>query len=96
MALTRLEKQVLRLCTLGSTIGFFTCVAGAYLFEVRALVALSIGIGILGVMVGFLWFCQASVESLRDYGLGEGVATYYGEERARAMFGENYKRTEDD
>ena len=96
MALTRLEKQGFRWGALVGVFGFFACFAGFYLFEIRALAGLTMGFGFLGAIAGFLWFAQASEEALRDYGLGEGVATLYGEERARAMFGENYKRTEDD
>jgi hypothetical protein len=37
------------------------------------------------------WFFQACMDSLKEYGLGEGMANLYGEERAKMMFGEDYK-----
>ena len=48
---------------------------------------------LLAAIFALFWFFQASLQSLRDYGLGEGMTNLYGEERAKMMFGEDYKRS---
>lgn len=94
--MTEIERRVFKTGSLGGLAGFALCMAGAYLFQSNAMVNGAITFGLIGVFSAFLWVAQASTDSLRDYGLGEGTATHYGEEHAKFMFGEDYKKPKDD
>ncbi|MCI2394312.1 hypothetical protein [Aliiroseovarius sediminis] len=80
----------------GGMVGFLLFLGLGWLVESKLLLSISMWLLGLSLISGFLWFTEASADSLREYGLGEGVANLYGEDRAKFMFGENYKRNQDD
>jgi len=50
----------------------------------------------MAVLVGFFGLVQFCADALRDYGLGEGTEQLYGKAHAQRMFGENYRKPQDD
>lgn len=90
--MTKFEKRMFR-------IGVGTGLAGstlyslmAYLLHAPAFAMAAIALAFFVILTAFLWFIQACVDTFRNYGLGEGMANLYGENRAKRMFGEDYKK----
>lgn len=90
--MTRFEKRVFRTGVGTGLAGFTLCIAMACLLSAPALATAACVFAFIGIVIAFLWFIQACADSFRDYGLGEGTANLYGEDHAKRMFGENYKK----
>ncbi len=91
-SLTPFEKRVFRIIIFGSLIIGFCCGVFGFLMTSSAWMTSAMFAIMIAILFAFFWLAQASVQSFRDYGLGEGVANLYGEERAKFIFGEDYKR----
>lgn len=91
-ALTEFEKRVFRGVMLTSLMGALACGLIAFATGSNAWITGAGWLILIAIIFAIFWFFQACLQSLRDYGLGEGMANLYGEERAKMMFGENYKR----
>jgi len=90
MPLTDFEKRMFRRGICGALICAVPCFS---LGLVSASSGWMMGGGFLVAFAGvicLIWYFEAGMDSLRDYGLGEGIANLYGEERAKNMFGDDY------
>ena len=91
-ALTGFEKRVFRGIIFTGLAMALTCgVLGFLVGSARWMTGAGFAVLVAAIFALF-WFFQASVRSMRDYGLGEGIANLYGKERAKMMFGDDYKR----
>ena len=90
--LTDFEKRVFRSIIFGAIACSFLCASVGMIMGSSAWIPGAVAGVVLALIIGIFWFIQECVTSLRDYGLGEGVANLYGEDRAKFQFGSHYMR----
>lgn len=90
--LTAFEKRVFRTIILSSLLfGLFAGFVG-FAFDANSWYVAATVTFFVSSVIGLIWFFQECMTSLRDYGLGEGIANLYGEDRAKFQFGNHYMR----
>lgn len=92
--MTEGEKCIFRHVIFGSLMSGGATGCMAYILVSSSLMTAAAFLVLFGLLFCMFWFFQASMDSFRDYGLGEGIANLYGEERAKMMFGDDYKKPE--
>lgn len=91
--MTEGEKTIFRFVIFGSLITAIPLLAVGAILPSDVCSVCGAFLVLFAVLFSMFWFFQACMDSLKDYGLGEGMANLYGEERAKMMFGEDYKRS---
>ena len=92
ISLIEFEKRVFRYIIFGSLFFGGFCIAMGAATLSAGWMQIAAGFFFFSVLFALFWGAQACFDSMRDFGLGEGMANLYGEERAKMMFSEVYKR----